>query len=554
MTLICLSKEYTDASKARAVPGAWFDRETKGWVLKDPTPRAAAVALRMFPTLGVTNPELVELRASLGQQVRPFDNATPFGMRIEAPGVEAALAAEDHAMYDFQAIDLGYIHAVLEAHGGAYLGWERGLGKTLGAAALADAVSEIDFTQILVVAPNTAKRSVWLPELRRFLPDIEVVVLRNTKSQREKDLGYVRQLIQAEQPFAFVVHYEALNIIAGQRANNRGWDRFGEWDLIVADEAHRIANQKTLMAKALKRIPAKRKLALSGSIIQNHAEELFSPLQWLFPDHYRSRWRDWNDRYLDYVESGYSKVCVGVKIEKLEEMRNELGVFMVYRRKEDELDLPERTEQTLFVDLSPAQRKAYDSLIENYYAELPDGSFIKASDGLVLLTRLRQVATGLDLVSGELTDSTKQDLAVEMIQDNPDEAFVVFSWYKAAGRSLSDRLTALGIENYVVDGDVRHDVRAQYIQEFQAGRGRVFIGTLSTLGESVTLHRASNAIFLDRSWNPGTNVQAADRIYRIGQRNAVTITSIIARDTVDELRVQPAIQDKEALRALILGG
>lgn len=424
-------------------------------------------------------------------------------------------------------------------------------GKTLGACALVD---DLDCNRVLVVCPNTAKRAVWEPELHRFLPGHEVVVIRNSKSQREKDLGYVSQLIAGERPFALVVHYEALAIIAGQRAGGRGWERFGPWDMVIADEAHRTANPKTQMARSLKRIPAKYKLALSGSIIQNHAEELFSPLQWLFPDLYRSKWRDWNDRFLDYVDSGFSRVCVGVKIEKLAELRKELGVFMVYRRKEDELDLPERTEETRLVDLSPAQRRAYDQLQETCLTQLDNGEVIKASDGLVLLTRLRQVATGLDLVSGDIVDSSKQDLAVELIQDNEDEAFVVFSWYKAGAVSLGDRLDKLGIGNYVVTGDTPHGTRATYIQEFQAGAGRVFIGTLSTLGESVTLHRASNAIFLDRSWNPGTNAQAADRIYRIGQNRPVTITHLVAKDTVDELRVLPVIADKDALRRLILGG
>jgi SNF2 family DNA or RNA helicase len=119
---------------------------------------------------------------------------------------------------------------------------------------------------------------------------------------------------------------------------------------------------------------------------------------------------------------------------------------------------------------------------------------------------------------------------------------------------MASRLEALGIGHYVVTGDTPHDTRARYIQEFQEGSGQVFIGTLSTLGESVTLHRASNAIFLDRSWNPATNDQGADRIYRIGQTKPVTITHLVAVGTVDELRVLPVIQDKAALRELILGG
>jgi SNF2 family DNA or RNA helicase len=548
MTVV-LTRDYAKNVVARAVPGAFYDRDTKAFVLKDPTPRAAAVALRLFPDVATAHPELVELRASLAQEVRPLDNASEFATPIGAPNVRKVLADEGHEFYEYQSIDLGYLAAVLTAHGGAYVGWSRGLGKSLGACAL---VEELECQRVLVVAPNTAKRAVWEPELHRFLPDYEVVVLRNSKSQREKDLGYVRQLIQAEQPFALVVHYESLAIIETERGG--GWKKLGEWDMVIADEAHRIANPKAKMTKALKKVPARYKLALSGSIIQNHAEELFSPLQWLFPKLYKSRWRDWNDRFLDYVDSGYSRVCVGVKIEMLDELRKELGVFMTVRTKEDELDLPPRTEETRYVELSPAQRKAYDDLRESCIAELDDGSVVTAEDGLVLLTRLRQVASGLDLLTGELSDSSKLDFITEMILDNSDEAYVVFAWYRASAYALADRLTRLGVETYVVTGDVKQDDRARYIQEFQAGQRRVFIGTIKTLGESVNLMRANNAVFIDRSFNPSDNDQSADRIWRIGQEKPVLVTHVVAKGTVDELKVMPILSDKSALRRLILGG
>lgn len=554
---ILLTDDWMERYKASAIPGAWYDHAERAWVLDDPTPRGAAAALKLFPGLGHDWPELRELRDSLAQDVRPVDYAREYGMPIDAPTVERQLAlryGDDATLYDFQKIDLGYLQAVLSAHGAAYLGWERGLGKTIGAAALIDAQ---DYRRTLVVCPNTAKLAVWKAELEQWLPGHAVLVLPNEKVKRERMLELIKQFESHPEPFVLIIHYEAINVIAKMRpARKDGWKPLGTWDLIVADEAHRIKNGAAQQARQLKRIKAHHKLALSGSIISNHAEELFSQLQWLFPDRYSSKWRDWNDRYLDYIDiPERGKVCLGVRVERIAELRDELGRFMVYRRKEDELDLPLRTEETRRVDLSPAQRKAYDALAQSCLARLDDGTTVKAADGLALLTRLRQVATGLDLVSGTLVDSSKQDLAVEIIKDNVDEAFVVFSWYKAAAYSLAKRLEEQeGIGTYVVTGDTKAADRAKYIEEFQAGQRRVFIGTISTLGESVTLHRASNAIFLDRSWNPGDNAQAADRIYRIGQQRPVTITNIVAADTVDETRVDPILADKEALRALILGG
>lgn len=558
MPTAVLTNEYAKSQAARSIPGSMWDAETKHWVVDDPTPRAASIALRMFPELVIDQPWLADVRDQLKLDVRPFDNATPYDRPIHAEQVRAALAAEGKSMYGFQSIDLGYMASILEEHGGAYIGWERGLGKTMGTCALIDKAA---CDSVMVVCPNTAKESVWGDEVRRWLPTYEVVVMGNTAAQRTKALGKFAQLKENGYPVVLVVHYEALAVVAGKGKRKgrgsvplgQGWDKYGPFDLVVCDEAHRLKNPKAQMSRAVKKVPAQRRLALSGSIIQNHADELFSVLQWLYPERYKAQWRDWNDRFLDYIDGSFGKVCIGVKIEALEDLRSELGVFMVYRRKDDELNLPARIDQTLLVDLSAHQREAYNDLLHTCRAELADGTAVKAADGLVMLGRLRQIATGLDLL-GDITDSTKLDLACDLIADAEDDAFVVFGWFKASLRALADRLEARGIACFIVDGDVPHGKRSEFIARFQAGEGRAFLGTLSTLSESVTLTRANNAILLDRSWNPATNVQAEDRIYRIGQDKPVTITHIVARATVDELRVTPTLANKEALRALILGG
>lgn len=571
--MIVLTDEWPKQAMARAVPGAYWSDEAKAWVLEDASPRAAAVALKLFPSLARSHPDLETLRDSLLSDIRPFDNATAYveqtGYRIAAPLVRASLAARGHELHRYQEIDLAYGAAVLEQHKAFYLGWERGLGKTLGALAL---IEETDAQHTLIVAPNTAKRPVWEAELRQTFPDLEILVLPQPKAQRERCLRTAQRLYAEGTPFVLVVHYEALSVIAGKsRVETKrtkddgtpvmkttlgdGWKKLGiTWDLIVTDEDHRLSNNDAQMTRSIKKIPRDKLLLMSGSIIQNHLEELYSPHARAFPDRYTSKWRDWNDRFLDYVDSGYAKVCVGVQSRAVQPMRKELGVWMVYRRKEDELDLPKKTTVDVRIDLSPAQRKAYDELVTQCLTELPDGERVKTEDGIAMLGKLRQVATGLDLLSGDVTDSSKLDYAVEMIKDGEDDEFVVFSWYKAAVSALEQRLAAAGIDSWVVTGDVPQRDRDTAIERFTAGEKRVFIGTLSTLGESVNLQRANNAVFLDRSWNPGTNSQATDRVYRQGQKRPVTITHLVAKDTVDELNVLPALANKEALRAAILGG
>lgn len=540
-----LTDEYPKWTAARSVPGAWQDGRM--WVVDPPvTPKAAAVICRVFPHLADKHPELPALRDTLMRDARPFDNATPFNRRITVPGVEAVLKADGHEFYDFQAIDLGYIHGVLLKHRSAEIAWERGLGKTLAACSLIEATAA---SNTLVVCPNTAKRpDPWESELKHYLPDHQVFVLPNPKPRREKMVEYLKTNRDRLEPFVLIAHYEALAILAAD------WKRLGLWDLTVCDESHRLANPATKMHKALMKVPTSMKLSMTGSMIQNHPEEMYGRLRWMFPQTYKSKWRDWNNRFLEYVESGYGKVLIGPNPDRVDAMRRELGVFTVYRRKADELDLPPRTEQTLRVELKPAQRRAYNELAKSMVATLDSGEVVVGLEPVVLLTRLRQVATGLELVSGKVADSAKLDLACELVRDNPDDPFVIFSWFKQAATEIAARLAADGVGTQLVTGDTTHNQRADRIAAFQRGEGRVFVGTISTLGESVNLQRATQAIFLDRSWNPAQNEQAADRIYRIGQDQPVTITNIVAKDTVDEYNVLPTLANKEAIRRMILGG
>lgn len=594
--MIVLTNEWHKGTMARAVPGARYSSE-HGWVLDSVAPRSAAVALKLFPELN-QHRELVEARDSLMSDLRPFDSATPWvkqtGTRLAVPQVRERVADQwscpqcsyhvdvygkksdfdctcpvhdvplvQWRLFPYQEIDLAYADAVIEQHGAFYLGWERGLGKTLGTCVL---LESLDVHAGLIVCPNTAKDSVWGEEVRRFCPWLEVIVLGNTAKKREQALMQATMLHDTGKPFVLVVHYEALAVIAGKEkyegagGKNKtrigdGWKKLGiDWDLVVTDEDHRLSNPDTQMFRAARKVPHEKLLLLSGSIIQNELEELFSPHHRAFPDRYKSKWRDWNDRFLDYVENGFGKVCVGVKPNAVEPLRQELGVWLAYRRKEDELDLPPKHYVERRIPLTASQQKVYDQLRDECLAQLTDGSLVKAEAGVAMMTRLRQVATGLDLV-GDVADSSKLDAALDDILDNPDSEFVMFSWYKAAVWSLEQRLIAKGVQCFAVTGDTPKDKRSEYVRRFNKGmERRVFIGTLATLGESVNLQRANNVGRLDRSFNPMLNVQAEDRCYRQGQKRSVTITDYIAKDTVDELHVMPLLASKEALRAAILGG
>jgi SNF2 family DNA or RNA helicase len=573
--MITLTEEYTKRKQAAAVPGAYF--EGGRWLLPRPTPRSSVVALKLFPHLAVAPPVVGARRPPLFRDIKPVDYPANLNLRVNAPRVEAEMNRRGWSLSKpkvtptnsdelYQVRDLGYAAAALRQYGGFYLGWDRGLGKTLGTAALFD---DLDVRAGLVVAPNTAKQNTWAAELQWACPWLAVLVMPNDAKQREKCLENVKTLHQHGTSFVLVTHYESMAIIAGKKTHvtrrgadeptklktariQDGWAKLGiVWDLIAADEGHRLANPTAQRAKAAYKIPAKARLVLSGSVFQNEWEELFGPLKFILPESYIHPKLHWGNRFLDFVDNGYTSVCIGVREGREEALREELGRFMVIRQKQN-LAIMRRVE----VELSPEQRRVYDELGRRLLADLPNGKRIKSETGIALLGKLRQVSAGLDAFDPDhITDSAKLDAAEQLIKEGLPEGddFVVFVWHKAVGRALAKRLEEQGVESWVIDGDVSQKQRDDMIARFQKGERRVMIGSIATMGESVNLQRANRVIRVELSFNPALNQQAVDRCDRQGQERKVYCDDIVALNTVDTAVVEPTLGNKEALRAVVFG-
>jgi SNF2 family DNA or RNA helicase len=568
---------HMDYKLARAVPGAIYSPQHKGVVLPMPTPRSAIVALALKPSLGLIYPELEELRDSLLADVRPTDYATQLGIGINAPTVARKLHEQGHdwlqwpelagedGLVPSQETDLGYAAAVLNKHGAFYLAWARGLGKTLGTAAIIEANG---YDRVLVSAPNTAKVDTWKRELETFLPTHPVFIMPNEKAKRERLLERIKAGRMPER-YVLVTHHESLAIIAGRkdRPSGRGktvldgWHKLGvTWDLFAVDEGHRLANETAQLHRAAVKVLRRHALVLSGSVYQNNWEELFGPLHFMYPQRYARKWEDWNLRHFEYVQ-GYSKVWVGLLPGHDQVIRDELGVFMIVREKTSKA-----VSARIDVDLRPAQRRAYDELVDDYVTQLDDGTAILAEAGVAMLTRLRQVASGLELLTHRLSASSKLDAAVEKILKYPEDDYFVAVWYKASAYALRDRLEAEGLHAWVITGDVDMKARGPIIEQTREAAARkplyaqvtaqppvVLIGTIPTLGESVNLQHLNHVIRIDRSWNPALNRQVVDRVDRTGQTRTVYLDDIVAKDTVDELVVMPNLANKDAFRAMVLG-
>jgi hypothetical protein len=251
------------------------------------------------------------------------------------------------------------------------------------------------------------------------------------------------------------------------------------------------------------------------------------------------------------------KKIVGVNKASIPALRREMSRYTVRRLKSDPgiLDeLPPKTYTDIEVTLAPRQRKAYDQMRKNMLAWIGEHEDQPLTAAVVVaqLCRLQQFAlasahiemrpvrrrkTGqVELVRYVVLEEPSSKLAAleEVIDDHPNESFVVFSQFKSMANLVARKLESKNISVGVYTGDVREQsVRDKLVDEFQHGDIQVFVGTIAAGGESITLHRSSTCILLDRHWTPTKNEQAVDRLHRDGQKHPVQVIDIIARNTVD---------------------
>lgn len=358
----------------------------------------------------------------------------------------------------------------------------------------------------------------------------------------------------------FIMHYEGLRLIPELRDV--------KWFHIICDEVHRIKNRTSQQTRHLKALDTKYKTGLSGTPADDKPQDIWSILNWLWPKTYRSYWKFVNqtcvfeDSDLQKLKYGRTfKKIQGVNPEGVKALHATIAPYYVRRKKGDVgIDLPPKTYTTRYVELGPQQRRTYDEMRKDMLAwmgEQRDVPFV-ATAVISQLVRLQQMALATPVISVDghvremMSPSAKLEELQEIIDGNPNESLVVFSQSKSMVNFTVKTLSSRGTTILPYTGDVSQANRDRTVQAFQRGDVQIFAGTIAAGGEGITLHRASQCIFLDRAWNPTRNRQAEDRLHRIGQENPVQIIDLIARNTVDLGRRQ-RIANKWSQLALILG-
>jgi superfamily II DNA or RNA helicase len=455
-----------------------------------------------------------KLRAELARGERPEAEDEPAGFR--------------GTLRHYQREGLGWLTFLERLGLGGCLADDMGLGKTIQVLAMfvrRQAVvreTGIAHRPSLVVVPKSLVFN-WIEEAKRFAPELRVVNLTGTaRTEVLDDL--------AGQDLVITTYGTLRRDIVRHREI--------EFDYVVLDEAQSIKNAASQAAKACRLLRARHRLALTGTPVENHIGELWSIFEFLNPGQLGSA-----TRLRRFLADGRGSAEVVARAVR---------PYLLRRTKAQVLsDLPEKTEQTLFVELGEEQRKAYDELREHYRRELT-GRIGRMGIGrsriavLEALLRLRQTACHPGLVDHARggDPAAKLETLLEQLDEVLDEGHkvLVFSQFTSFLAILRRQLDERGIVYEYLDG--RTTDRQARVTRFQEDPDcRLFLISLKAGGQGLNLTAADYIYILDPWWNPAVEAQAVDRAHRIGQTRRVFAYRLIARDTVEEKIV--ALQDRK---------
>jgi len=455
-------------------------------------------------------------------------NATRGGVAAEIPGFEGSLR-------DYQARGVEWISFLTDNGFGALLADDMGLGKTIQTIAwiLRSQGSGVrgQGVRVLIVAPLTLL-SNWRHEFAKFAPSLRVYVHQG--DMRHVGSGFKKAAAEADvvvTSYALIVrdHREFAEV---------------EWGGIVIDEAQAIKNPDTHAARAIRALGVRRRLALTGTPIENSVADIWSLEEFLNPGLLGDR-KSFADRFVKPLATDPSS-AQGKKL------RRALEPFVLRRLKSDPAvagELGEKREVREYCALAPAERAEYEGALADYRA-----GERRQGDIFALLTRLKLACDGFD---GETVSGGKADRLVELVETifENGESVLVFTQYAKVGEALRKLLEGRFAQPIAfLHGGLSAAQREEQIALFGGTAGpAAFVLSLRAGGFGLNLTKATHVIHYDRWWNPAVEGQATDRAHRIGQEKTVFVHVFVTEGTVEE-RVEEILDRKESLAGLLKDG
>ena len=405
---------------------------------------------------------------------------------------------------------------------GGLLADDMGLGKT---------VQTLTFLQYyktknqgihaLVICPTSLLYN-WENEIRKFAPQLTYLIHHgSSRTLKYTELSGYDIIIST---------YGTLRSDAELFAKN-------EVDYIVLDESQTIKNPNSKVAKAAQFIPARNRIALSGTPMQNNTFDLYSQMNFLNPGMLGNK---------EFFKEQFAKPVDKFQDQETKDhLRKLVYPFMLRRTKEQVADdLPDKTDITLYCEMGPQQRAIYEAY-KNMYRSRILGSIeqqgIEKSQFAILqgLMKLRQICDSPAILRDEQkfdNHSAKLDELTRELEENTGEHKVlIFSQFLGMLALIREKLKQHQIPFQYFDGSYTAIQREQAINEFQNNQAcRVFLISLKAGGMGLNLTAADYVYIVDPWWNPAVEQQAIDRTHRIGQTKNIFAYRMICKDTVEE--------------------
>ena len=444
----------------------------------------------------------------------------------------------------YQRDGLAWLDALGAAGLGGILADDMGLGKTVQV--LAHILGEKQRGRLeqpaLVVAPTSLVGN-WQSEAARFAPALRVLVIHGAARADRYDEIAAHDLVITTYPLLPRDREQLL----GQR-----------FALLVLDEAQAIKNANSQAARVVREIPATRRLAMTGTPLENHLGELWAQFDAVEPGLLGSQ-REFTKLYRTPIEKH-------ADTDRQQRLNRRIGPLLLRRRKDDVLtDLPAKTEIVRTLELEGDQRALYETLRlaqhERVQQAVRDRGL--AQSGIIVLDallKLRQACCDPRLVkldsARKITASAKLDALLELLDGLLDEGrrVLLFSQFTEMLGLIEAALEQRGIAFQTLTGQTPAQQRSALVARFQAGKVPVFLISLKAGGVGLNLTAADTVIHYDPWWNPAAEAQATDRAHRIGQDKPVFVYRLICAGTVEQ-KIQ-AMQSRKAelARAVLEGG
>jgi superfamily II DNA or RNA helicase len=500
------------------------------------------------------------------------ENLAAARKRIAAfDGVKACQEPEDFRgeLRPYQREGLGWLEFLDTFQWGGCLADDMGLGKTVQLLAhFARRRGTGPSGPSLVVAPKSVVYN-WVEEAKRFAPDLRV--LDYTGSDRKK--------IRTE-----LARHDLVLTTYGTLRRDVKFLREQPFDYVVLDEAQAIKNAESQSAKASRLLTAHRRLALTGTPVENDLSDLWSIFEFLNPGmlgtinafkNFSSGGRNGRAGAGDHGNGNGGKADThnngngnghaiagrnGGDTGRFSILRRMLRPFILRRTKEQVApELPERSEQTVYCEMPKEQAAYYKELLDHYRASLlaridKDGLARSKMHVLEALLRLRQAAChpGLIDTSKSGVESAKLESLIAMVTELIGEGHkaLIFSQFTKMLAIVRRELDQRGIKYEYLDGKTTD--RPRRIEHFQTSKDcPLFLISLKAGGTGLNLTAADYVFILDPWWNPAVEAQAIDRTHRIGQDKKVIAYRLIARDTVESKILELQASKRHLAEAII---